>query len=111
MSTTDSTTSTAAPGAGTFVSELQETFLATVKKGQEFALATLSQLGEFVAPKGSAFPAVPSLPAIPGLPAIPDFVKELPKPETFVATAYEFTGAVLASQRDFADKFFANLPK
>jgi hypothetical protein len=79
--------------ASTPAQGLQDEVLNTVRKSQEAvidAIRTWSETIQSITPK---LPAVP----VPG-------ADKLPKPEEVVASAYDFTEQLLASQRRFAEE-------
>jgi len=73
--------------------ELQDQFLATVRKGQEIALDAIRTMVDTIQ---TITPQVPSV----DLP----FVDKLPKPQDVVASGYDFAQQLLTSQRKFADE-------
>jgi hypothetical protein len=79
--------------ATTLMPELPREFLAAARKRQEYALDALRTWVRTVQS------------VIPGIPAaqIP-FADRLPKPEAVLASAYDFAGQLLASQRHFAEE-------
>ena len=85
MASTTSTTSTQR--------ELQDQFLATVRKGQEIALDAIRTMVDTIQ---TITPKVPSV----DLP----FADRLPKPHDVVASGYDFAEQLLTSQRKFADE-------
>ena len=72
--------------------EVQEEFLKTVRKGQEFVLDAIRTWAETVQS------ITPKLPAV----RLP-LADRLPKPKDVVDSTYDFAGKLLASQRKFAD--------
>ena len=81
------------------VTDLPLAVLNSVKQGQELFLSSLNQWSDSVGFRGQA------------LSKVPDFVNDLPKPDVFLNNMFEFADAVLASQRELADKFFGAFPK
>ena len=79
--------------ASTPTQELQEEFLATIRKSQETVIDAIKTWVEAVQS------ITPKLPTV-DLP----FVDKLPKPEELVANAYDFAEQLLASQRKFAEE-------
>ncbi len=77
----------------TVTQELQDQFLATVRKSQEVALDAIKTMVDTIQ---NITPKVPSV-------SVP-FADRLPKPEDIVASGYEFAEQLLASQRKFADE-------
>src|SRR5437879_493093 len=73
--------------------ELQDQFLAIVRKGQEIALDAIKSMVDTVA---TITPKIPTV-------DVP-FADQLPKPEDVVASAYDFAEQLLASQRKFAEE-------
>ncbi|MGO8884639.1 MAG: hypothetical protein ACLPUO_22675 [Streptosporangiaceae bacterium] len=73
--------------------ELQGQVLDTVRKSQEMALEAIKTWTDAVQPLTSAIPPV----------NVP-MTDKLPKPEEFVASAYDFAEKLLASQRKFAEE-------
>jgi hypothetical protein len=69
--------------------ELQGEILNTVRKSQDAVVDAITRWAETVQ---SITPSMPILP----------YTAQLPKPEEFVANAYDFAEQLLASQRDFA---------
>ena len=72
--------------------EIQGQILDTVRKSQDAVVDALKTWTETVQ---SITPSIPT----PSLP----FADKLPKPEEFVANAYDFAEQLLASQRKFAE--------
>jgi len=72
--------------------ELQDEILKTVRKSQEAVIDALRAWADTVQS------VVPKVPAV----NVP-FSDRLPKPEDFVANAYDFAEQLLASQRKFAE--------
>src|ERR1019366_9583609 len=70
--------------------ELQGEILNTVRKSQDAVVDAITRWAETVQ---SITPSMPILP----------YTAQLPKPEEFVANAYDFAEQLLASQRDFAE--------
>ena len=79
----------------TFGQELQGQILDTVRKSQEMAIETIKTWTDALQPMTSAIPPV-TLP----------LADNLPKPENFVESAYNFAEQLLASQRKFAEDVF-----
>ena len=79
--------------ANTVTQELQDQFLATVRKSQEIALEAIKTMVDTIQ---NITPKVPSV----DLP----FADKLPKPQEVVASSYDFAEQLLASQRKFADE-------
>jgi hypothetical protein len=77
----------------TVTQELQDQFLATVRKSQEMALDVIKTMVDTIQ---NITPKVPSV-------SVP-FADKLPKPEDVVASGYEFAEQLLSSQRKFADE-------
>src|SRR5258705_26911 len=73
--------------------ELQDQFLAIVRKGQETDIDAIKSWVETVES------ITPKIPAV-DMP----FADKLPKPEEVVASAYDFAEQLLASQRKFAEE-------
>jgi hypothetical protein len=73
--------------------ELQDQFLATVRKGQEIALDAIRTMVDSIQ---IITPRIPSV----DLP----FADQLPTPQDVVASGYDFAQQLLASQRKFADE-------
>ena len=73
--------------------ELQDQFLATVRKGQEIALDAIRTMVDTIQ---TITPRIPSV----DLP----FTGKLPKPQDVVASGYDFAEQLLTSQRKFADE-------
>jgi hypothetical protein len=73
--------------------ELQDQFLATVRKGQEIALDAIRTMVDTIQ---NITPRIPSV----DLP----FADQLPKPQDIMATGYDFAEQLLTSQRKFADE-------
>ncbi|MGD0923892.1 MAG: hypothetical protein ABR926_01705 [Streptosporangiaceae bacterium] len=69
--------------------ELQGEILNTVRKSQDAVVDAIKRWAETVQ---SITPSMPILP----------YTSQLPKPEEFVANAYDFAEQLLASQREFA---------
>src|SRR5690349_24811157 len=76
--------------------ELQDQFLATVRKGQEIALDAIRTMVDTIQ---TITPKVPSV----DLP----FADRLPTPEDVVASGYDFAEQLLAIQRKFAEDVLA----
>src|ERR1019366_2607823 len=72
--------------------DLQGQILATVNKSQDMALEAIRTWTDAIQPVTSAIPSVS-----------PPLAGKLPKPEEFVASAYNFAEQLLASQRKFAE--------
>lgn len=72
--------------------EIQSEILDMVRKSQEALLAAIKLLADAVQSITSSIPA-PSLP----------YSDKLPEPEELVASAYDFAGQLLTSQRKFAE--------
>jgi len=79
--------------ANTVTQELQDQFLATVRKSQEIALEAIKTMVDTIQ---NITPKVPSV----DLP----FADKLPKPQEVVASSYDFAEQLLTSQRKFADE-------
>ena len=79
--------------ASTVTQELQDQFLSTVRKSQEFALEAIKTMVDTIQ---NITPKVPSV----DLP----FADKLPKPQEVVASSYDFAEQLLTSQRKFADE-------
>jgi len=73
--------------------ELEEEFLATIRKGQEIALDALKPLVE------ALHHVIPAMPVVRVAPA-----GRLPAARAVLAGGYEFAGHLLANQRQFADE-------
>ena len=73
--------------------ELQDQFIAVVRKGQEIALDVIKSMVDTIQ---TITPNIPSF-------DVP-FADRLPKPEEVVASAYDFAEQLLASQRKFAEE-------
>jgi hypothetical protein len=73
--------------------ELQDQFLAAVRKGQEIALDAIRTMVDTVQ---TVTPRIPSV----DLP----FTDRLPRPQDVVASGYDFAEQLLTSQRKFADE-------
>ena len=78
----------------------QEEFLAVIRKSQEAVIAVVSSLAETI---GTAGPKPPSV-------SVP-FADKLPRPEGAVASAHDFAGLLLASQRKFAEDLLKAKPE
>jgi hypothetical protein len=72
--------------------EIQGEILNTVRKSQDAVVDAIKRWAEAVQ---SITPSIP----MPNLP----YTDKLPKPEEFVANAYDFAEQLLASQRKFAE--------
>jgi hypothetical protein len=72
--------------------EVQSEILDTVRKSQEAMVDAIKRWAETIQ---SITPSIP----VPSLP----YADKLPKPEEFVANAYDFAEQLLASQRTFAE--------
>ena len=72
--------------------ELQDQFLAIVRKGQEIALDAIKSMVDTVA---TITPKIPTV-------DVP-FADQLPKPQDIVASGYDFAEKLLRTQRKFAD--------
>src|SRR5258705_12116294 len=72
--------------------ELQDQFLAIVRKGQEIALDAIKTMVDTVQT------ITPKIPAVD----VP-FADQLPKPQDIVASGYDFAEKLLRTQRKFAD--------
>jgi len=81
------------PGIATTQKELQDQFLATVRKGQEVALDAIKRMVDTI---HTITPKLPSM----DLP----LVDRLPKPHEVVARSYDFAEEFLGNQRKFADE-------
>jgi hypothetical protein len=84
------------PETRTAGQEIQGEILNTVRKSQDAVVDALKRWAEAVQ---SITPSIPT----PSLP----FAEKLPKPEEFVANAYDFAEQLLASQRKFAENVLA----
>ena len=73
--------------------ELQDQFLALVRKSQEIALDAIKSIVDTAA---TITPKIPSV-------DVP-FADRLPKPQDVVASGYDFAEKLLSSQRKFADE-------
>jgi hypothetical protein len=73
--------------------QLPKEFLTAARKGQEYALDAMRTWVDTVQ---SVIPGIPTV-------QIP-FANRLPKPEAILASAYDFAGQLLASQRHFAEE-------
>jgi len=73
--------------------ELQDQFLAIVRKGQEIALDAIKSMVDTVQ---TITPKIPTV-------DVP-FADRLPKPQDVVASGYDFAQKLLTSQRKFADE-------
>ena len=69
--------------------ELQGEILSAVRKSQDAVVDAIKRWAETVQS------ITPSMPVLP-------YTAQLPKPDEFVANAYDFAEQLLASQRDFA---------
>ena len=78
--------------ARTATQEVQGEILNTVRKSQEAVVDAIKRWADAV------HTMTPSMPT-PSLP----YTDKLPKPEEFVASAYDFAEQLLASQRKFAE--------
>jgi hypothetical protein len=76
----------------TTTQEVQAEILDTVRKSQEAMVEAIKRWAETIQ---SITPSIP----VPSLP----YTDKLPKPEEFVANAYDFAEQLLASQRTFAE--------
>ena len=81
--------------ATTIGQELEEEFLATIRKGEEIALDALKPLVEAV------HYVIPAMPTI----HVP-FADQLPTWHEVVTDGYGFAEHLLANQRQFADQMF-----
>jgi hypothetical protein len=72
--------------------ELQDQFLAIVRKSQEMALDAIKSMVDTVQ---TITPKIPSV-------DVP-FAEKLPKPQDVVASGYDFAEKLLSSQRKFAN--------
>ena len=79
--------------ARTATQEVQGEILNTVRKSQEAVVDAIKRWADAV------HTMTPSMPT-PSLP----YADKLPKPEEFVASAYDFAEQLLASQRKFAEE-------
>src|SRR5271167_1948896 len=77
----------------TVTQELQDQFLASVRKSQEVALDAIKTMVDTIQ---NITPKVPSV-------SMP-FADRLPKAEEVVASGYDFAQQLLTSQRKFADE-------
>jgi hypothetical protein len=73
--------------------ELQDQFLATVRRSQEIALDAIRTMVDTIQ---TITPRIPSV----DLP----FADRLPRPQDVVASGYDFAEQLLTSQRKFADE-------
>ena len=73
--------------------ELQDQFIAVVRKGQEIALDVIKSMVDTIQ---TITPNIPSF-------DVP-FADRLPKPQDVVAGGYDFAEKLLSSQRQFADE-------
>jgi len=73
--------------------ELQDQFLAIVRKGQEIALDAIKSMVDTIQ---TITPKIPTV-------DVP-FSDKLPKPQDIVASGYDFAQKLLTSQRKFADE-------
>ena len=92
----------------------QEEFLAVIRKSQEAVIAAVRNLAETVrtaSPKLASVyaPLTDNLPKPPSV-SVP-FADKLPGPEDAVASAYDFAGQLLASQRKFAEDLLRAKPE
>src|SRR5271165_6749301 len=92
----------------------QEEFLAVIRKSQEAVIAAVRNLAETVrtaSPKLASVyaPLTDNLPKPPSV-SMP-FADKLPGPEDAVASAYDFAGQLLASQRKFAEDLLRAKPE
>lgn len=76
----------------TSTQEIQGEVLDAVRKGQELVVDAVKQWAEAVQAITPSIP-VPSLP----------YADKLPRPDEFVASAYDFAEQLLASQRRFTE--------
>jgi len=72
--------------------EVQGEILNTVRKSQDAVVDAIKQWADMVRTMTPSIP-MPSMP----------YTDQLPKPEEFVASAYDFAEQLLASQRKFAE--------
>src|SRR6266702_980530 len=79
--------------ASTTTQELQDQFLAIIRKSQEIALDAIKTTVETVQ---NITPKIPTV-------DVP-FADKLPKPQDVVASGYDFAEKLLTSQRKFADE-------
>ena len=79
--------------ASTTTQDLQDQFLAIIRKSQEIALDALKTTVETVQ---NITPKIPTV-------DVP-FADKLPKPQDVVASGYDFAQKLLTSQRKFADE-------
>ena len=92
----------------------QDDFLAVIRKSQEAVIAAVRNLAETVrtaSPKLASVyaPLTDNLPKPPSV-SVP-FADKLPGPENAVASAYDFAGHLLASQRKFAEDLLKAKPE
>ncbi len=80
----------------TTTQEIQGEILDAVRKGQD---AVVDAIGQWAAAVHSVTPPI----TVPHLP----YADKLPKPEEFVASAYDFAEQLLASQRTFTENLLA----
>ncbi len=76
----------------TTTQEIQGEILDAVRKGQDAMVDAIKQWADAVQA------ITPSIP-VPNMP----YAEKLPKPEEFVASAYDFAEQLLANQRTFAE--------
>jgi len=77
----------------TMTKDLQDQFLATIRKSQEVALDAIKTMVDAIQ---NVTPNIPSV-------DVP-FADRLPKPQEVVASGYDFAERLLTSQRKFADE-------
>ena len=92
----------------------QEEFLAVIRKSQEAVIAAVRNLAETVrtaSPKLASVyaPLTDNRPKLPSV-SVP-FADKLPGPEDAVASAFDFAGQLLASQRKFAEDLLRAKPE
>jgi hypothetical protein len=85
----------------------QEEFLAVIRKSQEAVIAAVTNLAETV--RTASPKLTDNLPKLPSV-SVP-FADKLPAPEDAVASAYDFAGQLLASQRKFAEDLLKAKPE
>ncbi len=78
----------------------QEEFLAIIRKSQESVIAVVRTLAESIRTAGPKPPSV----------SVP-FADKLPRPEGAVASAHDFAGQLLASQRKFTEDLLKAKPE
>ena len=90
----------------TVTKDFQDEFLNLVSKSQTAvvdAIQTWASAVQAITPDLPGLPGLPLGPAGPaGPPSLP-FAEQLPRPEEFVASGYDFAEQLLASQRKFTE--------